>query len=212
MSQSSESESLKKILRAAKEEFSNFGFNGARIDRIAKIASINKAMIYYHFKNKLELYEAVIDSIFSKDEHKSLNQIKFPNTYDKLLYIIQYFFDKMETDKIERCSIIAREMVSQSEIFYRMRDKYWIPDFKILGDVLEEGKERGEFSYQTSKEFICFTIISHIVFYKISEVTYNSSEIFSSLYPANNQSLMKNYLKMILDSILFSNNAGMEER
>lgn len=203
MNPSTESDSLQKILIAAKEEFAGHGFNGARIDRIARLAKVNKAMIYYYFKDKNELYEAVIDSIFSKDREKILHNTSFTTSYEKLLYIIQYFFSKMETNKTERCSIIAREMVSQSQIFYRMRDKYWIPDFQLLESVIEEGVDSGEFCTDSPIEFVCFTIISHIVFYKINEVTYDSSVLFDKLYPENNQVLMREYLKKILDSLLF---------
>lgn len=51
------------ILAAAASEFAEMGFDGARIDRIARRAGINKAMLYYHVGDKKALYEAVIASI-----------------------------------------------------------------------------------------------------------------------------------------------------
>ena len=48
------------ILDAAAEEFAASGFNGARIDSIAKRAGINKAMIYYRVGDKEELYRRVV--------------------------------------------------------------------------------------------------------------------------------------------------------
>ena len=46
-----------KILRAATQEFIEQGFHGARMDRIARTGKFNKAMIYYHFKDKQSIYE-----------------------------------------------------------------------------------------------------------------------------------------------------------
>ena len=51
-----------RILEVARDEFAKYGFDGARVDRIASRAKINKAMIYYHYRSKEKLYHAVIQS------------------------------------------------------------------------------------------------------------------------------------------------------
>ena len=48
------------IFRAAAREFAERGFEAAGIDRIAARARINKAMLYYHFGSKAELYAEVV--------------------------------------------------------------------------------------------------------------------------------------------------------
>src|SRR5688500_20300005 len=53
------------ILQAAALEFSERGFDAARVDRIATRARLNKAMIYYHFGSKDGLYLAVLRGVFS---------------------------------------------------------------------------------------------------------------------------------------------------
>jgi AcrR family transcriptional regulator len=50
----------KAILDAAAEEFAEKGFSGARVDKIAKRAGINKAMLYYRVGDKEELYRRVV--------------------------------------------------------------------------------------------------------------------------------------------------------
>lgn len=55
-----------RILDAALKEFSTYGFSGARMDRIAKTAKINKAMIFYYFSSKETLYQLVIRKAFQK--------------------------------------------------------------------------------------------------------------------------------------------------
>jgi TetR/AcrR family transcriptional regulator len=54
-----------KILAAARSEFAEYGLAGARVDRIARRGVVNKAMIYYHFRSKDKLYQAVIDEHLS---------------------------------------------------------------------------------------------------------------------------------------------------
>lgn len=55
-----------RILAGARKEFSDKGFEGSRVDRIARVAGINKAMIYYHFASKDALYQAVIEDLFAE--------------------------------------------------------------------------------------------------------------------------------------------------
>jgi len=54
-----------RILAAAAVEFAERGFAGARVDRIARRAHVNKAMLYYHFKSKQGLYRTLLHQIFT---------------------------------------------------------------------------------------------------------------------------------------------------
>src|SRR5712692_4852660 len=54
-----------RILAAAALEFAERGFGGARVDRIASRARVNKAMLYYHFKSKQGLYRALLRRVFT---------------------------------------------------------------------------------------------------------------------------------------------------
>ncbi|MEJ9076840.1 TetR family transcriptional regulator [Gordonia malaquae] len=49
-----------RILEAARDEFAGFGLAGARIDRIAEKAEVNKRSIYAHFGLKEELFDLVV--------------------------------------------------------------------------------------------------------------------------------------------------------
>ena len=59
-----------RILSAAALEFAERGFAGARVDRIARRARVNKAMIYYHFKSKRALYRALLRGMFALAGHR----------------------------------------------------------------------------------------------------------------------------------------------
>ncbi|MEM7195076.1 MAG: TetR/AcrR family transcriptional regulator [Pseudomonadota bacterium] len=51
------------ILRAAENEFEQYGFNGARMQRIADRAGVPKSNVHYYFANKSELYDAVLVNV-----------------------------------------------------------------------------------------------------------------------------------------------------
>ena len=56
--------SRERILAAALREFSDHGFAGARVDRIARRARINKRMLYSYFGAKSDLYREVMRQRF----------------------------------------------------------------------------------------------------------------------------------------------------
>ena len=53
------------ILLAARDEFAQHGLGGARVDRIAQRADVNKRLIYYYFKSKDELFLAVLENAYA---------------------------------------------------------------------------------------------------------------------------------------------------
>jgi TetR/AcrR family transcriptional regulator len=65
-------ETRARILDAALSEFSANGLAGARMDRIAAAASVNKALIYYYFDSKENLYTAAFEMISAKIRDRSM--------------------------------------------------------------------------------------------------------------------------------------------
>jgi TetR/AcrR family transcriptional regulator len=57
-------DSRDRVFAAAAAEFAARGYAGANMDRIARAARLNKAMIYYHFDNKAALYRAILRDMF----------------------------------------------------------------------------------------------------------------------------------------------------
>jgi AcrR family transcriptional regulator len=57
-----------RILSAATNEFASKGFDGARVDMIAKRAKTNKRMLYHYFGDKKALFEAIIGKMLSEHE------------------------------------------------------------------------------------------------------------------------------------------------
>ncbi|MCL2751364.1 MAG: TetR family transcriptional regulator [Firmicutes bacterium] len=55
-----------KILQAAEEEFAEKGIYGARVDKIAESAGVNKRMLYAHFTNKETLYATILSIVYER--------------------------------------------------------------------------------------------------------------------------------------------------
>ncbi|MCS6895584.1 MAG: TetR/AcrR family transcriptional regulator [Bacteroidia bacterium] len=52
-------DAAERIREAAIQEFAQYGYDGARLERIARAAGVHTAQIHYYFRNKRFLYEAV---------------------------------------------------------------------------------------------------------------------------------------------------------
>ncbi|MFB0935008.1 MAG: TetR family transcriptional regulator [Propionivibrio sp.] len=67
------------ILAAATEEFAEKGFAGARIERIAELSGSNKRMLYYYYRNKEDLFVAVMENAYKtiRDAESELHLLDF---------------------------------------------------------------------------------------------------------------------------------------
>jgi len=64
------------ILKVALEIFATKGYENSSVEEIAKKLNITKPAIYYHFKNKKELYNTIFRNYFSNIEFKNYNSLE----------------------------------------------------------------------------------------------------------------------------------------
>ena len=60
-----------KIMQAAKEVFMKYGLYGARMQDIADVAGINKALLHYYYRNKEKLFDKVFEGALQKYFHQT---------------------------------------------------------------------------------------------------------------------------------------------
>lgn len=82
-----------RILRVAEKLFSENGFDGTGVDKIAKETGINKGSIYYHFRDKNDIIDSLFHNIIQEvEEH--LNKINQEDAIDSQLK----FEDKIKAE------------------------------------------------------------------------------------------------------------------
>jgi TetR/AcrR family transcriptional regulator len=99
-----------RILEVARDEFAKYGFDGARVDRIASRAKINKAMIYYHYRSKEKLYHAVIQSHLNRIREFFETSLDTSLDPEAFLPQIVSFWDAMFQDRKGFIPIFLREL------------------------------------------------------------------------------------------------------
>lgn len=137
--------SIRKILNAALRAFSTLGYNGARIDAIARRAGVNKAMIYYRIGNKLALYQAVIQDIYRDRAAQLRRQIQSGTTPEEKLKTYITSVAAIMDAHPHFTRIMIREMLSGWTNFGPVIFEEVCVTVKIVREILDEGAEKGVF-------------------------------------------------------------------
>ena len=151
------------ILKAAMHEFASEGVAGARTDAIALAAGVNKALLYYYFKDKETLYGAALDSVFTGLREKLLSVLDGPlPSREKVLAYVGAHFDFIASAGPEYPRLVQHEMMragrSRSPHLQRIVKNYFHPVYSRLVTVLQEGVDGGDFRRVDVRHFIMSTI------------------------------------------------------
>jgi TetR/AcrR family transcriptional regulator len=152
------------ILAAAERVFARSGLAGARIDVIAAEAGVNKALLYYYFRSKEKLYQAVLEDHFQEFNRQALAVLAGAGSArDILLRYVSLHFDFISAR--HRHAPLFQQFVSAggalSETLVR---KYFTPRILAFGKLLERGMREGEFR-RTDRFHTAVSIVALIVFY-----------------------------------------------
>ena len=133
------------ILDNAKLIFSKKGFEASSMDELSKMTGLNKAMIFYYFKNKQGLYESVITEILNEMYQEINEKNKIDSTPTKQLESF------IETYANYACShqyfpaLLLKELSSSGakipqHLFFAMRKLY-----SCFSEIIRAGEKVGEF-------------------------------------------------------------------
>lgn len=181
------------ILETALTVFKDKGYNGTRVEDIAEAAGISRGPVYYHYKNKSDLFIAAY--VYWID--KSMRE------YEKI-----YSDDSVPFMKnlCKSFDFSGGKLVNNSVLFFN-DIKMLMPDYPAIRDLsanfqnklremqiqgVKRGIERGEFKPDTDPELLIDS--SYLAFYGITYM-YNvqAGEISQEYY----KKLVDDYLEMV---------------
>ena len=179
-------ESRAAILKAAANEFSEHGIAGARTDAIARAAGVNKALLYYYFKDKETLYGSVLDNAFSGMKQKVFQVLDSDlPPRQKIMAYAGAYFDFIASNQIYP-KLMQREMMrareGHSEHIERLVKTYFQPIYKRVGELLQKGIAEGEFRKVDPAHFVP-SMVAMIVFYFSSAPVMQRIVRFNPLAP-----------------------------
>ena len=135
------------ILAAARDEFAEYGLGGARMDRIAERAGLNKRLIYYYFEDKEKLFEAVLEQAYlhirEAERVLKLLDLKPADAIRRLVeFTWNYYLDHPEfLTLLNSANLHKARHLQGSERVREMNS----PLIAMLGEILERGRKEGSF-------------------------------------------------------------------
>ncbi len=172
--------SRERLLAAASVEFAARGFDGAKVDRIAARARVNKAMLYYHFKNKAALYRDILRDLFqSMAEAVAASRAEGGPPADQLRRYIR----AMAAEAARRPflpSIWLREMAEGGRHLDASVIRHLTSVLGVLAAIVRDGHEDGVFA-EVHPFILQMSIVAPLLMFSASAPV---RERFAHLFPA----------------------------
>jgi len=161
------------ILKSDLEEFAHEGVTGTRTDEIARRAGVNKALLYYYFKDKDGLYAAALEQVFTglHDRVMAVLDDQTLQPREKLLKYVEAHFDYMASAPVYP-RLVQREFMrtvgkALSPVANRILEHYAKPIYTKIIALLQQGIESGDFRAVDPMQTMT-SILGTIAFYFIS--------------------------------------------
>lgn len=200
------------ILEAATREFASEGLAGARTDAIARAARVNKALLYYYFRDKEGLYAAVLDDAFGDLLSKLIEVLDrdLPPGHKLLTYALTHFNHVAAHPHYRRLvqHEMARAGAGHSQHLPLLVEQFFRPLMERVHAVLREGIASGEFRQVDPRHFMQ-SMIAVVVFYFTSIPVIRA---MNPVDPLSAEALSKRREAMLdfLAAALFSKHAHAE--
>ncbi|MCL2155046.1 MAG: TetR/AcrR family transcriptional regulator [Leptospirales bacterium] len=201
----------RKILYAAKKEFAEKGFNGARMNSIASIGGVNQALLHYYFDTKKNLYNSIFEyfigdsaakfSEFIDTEFNTWNM----STDEKLCAIIYLVVSvTLEAYDVEMSRIFTREILEGSGFLNEFVKKYFMPRIIQIENIIQDGIRESIFEISNPKifTFSLLLFISHSI--NLEKFLVNT-ELHEALFKNKKMTFYKYLLEHTFKSLRPSN-------
>jgi len=150
------------LLRAAIQVFSQYGYQGASVDKIAKAASSVDRMIYYYFGSKEGLFTAVIEEIYRQmNEAESRLQLDVADPVHALEEVIDFVLNYYRTHP-EFITLLNTENLLQGRHISKAPHAaaYSSPAIGVIENIISNGQKNRLFKPDLNPLQVYLLIVS----------------------------------------------------
>lgn len=162
-----------KLLNAATVEFSTKGYDGARVNVIAKNAGVNINLVYHYFGSKDGIYLAVLESMYVliRKHHRDMSLRALPPE-EAMAQLVSSTF-RMFCETPEAIGVLVSENVQQGRFVRssKLISGLYNTLLGFLKDTLERGVEAGVFRNDVDPVELFITINGLGYFYLSNRYT-----------------------------------------
>ena len=134
------------MIEVARQLFARVGFTNTTMNDIADASKKGRRTLYTYFRNKDEIFQAVIERELERLWHDMELSRRLPATREeKILTMMLTHLDKIK-DLVLRNGSLRAEFFRDAWLVERARSSFDEKEIHQLQDLLEEGKRLGHFS------------------------------------------------------------------
>lgn len=135
------------IVAAAKRLFTERGFGATRVEDVAQLAGVTKATVYLYFRDKAQLFEAVVNDALTPnlDRAEALVAAFDGSSAMLLRMLVTVFEGVLATDYTAIAKMIVAESGNFPEVARLYVDLVLRRGFALGERIIQRGVERGEF-------------------------------------------------------------------
>jgi len=133
------------IITHAIELFSQKGYASASMDELAERCGLNKAMVFYYFKNKKGLYEAVMREVLIEIQQTIIEENKQHSTPKEELEGFIRTYAKFACEHPYLPSLLLKELSDSGAVVPEMLFASMRQLFALFNDILRRGEKKGCF-------------------------------------------------------------------
>lgn len=161
------------ILVAARAEFAAYGLAGARVDRIAAEAGLNKRMLYYYFRNKEGLFTAVLEQVYAELSALAENlEVEEGAPLDRLASFVDMVFDHYARHPDSITLLNSENLHGGRHLAASPRLKEMGPGHrKSLARLIQRGEAEGSFRPGIDEVSLYLSIVGQIYFVQSNAAT-----------------------------------------
>lgn len=133
------------IVKVARKVFSRKGYRNTTMEAIARASGMGKSSIYYYYKSKEDIFEAVVVKEAQELKRQLIRVISSGSTpIDRLKDYIMFRLYHVKTVS-NFYAVLNEDDLGQMKFVKRVREKFEEEEFKMVRDVLEKGMRDGAF-------------------------------------------------------------------
>lgn len=139
------SEIRAEIVGIARKVFSRYGYRKATMDEIARSAKMGKSSLYYYYKSKEEIFEAVVvreAQELKRQLERVINSDKMPMERLKDYFMFRLYHVKTVSNFY---TVLNEEAFEQMKFVQRIRSKFEEEEYKMVYTILDRGIKEGDF-------------------------------------------------------------------
>ena len=191
-----------KILNSAEELFARCGYDGCSVDAIAEKAEVNKASIYYHYKDKASLYEKVLEENLGDFLKRIRREISKQDSPEKKLCAYIFTFGKNFQSNQYMAPLMLRELASDGKNLSDSTRKAINNIIHELDKVLKDGTLLGVFK-KTKTLILHIMIVGSMNIYTSTKSMRKKSENLDATYgfSLSSQEAAKEIASVVLNGL-----------